>query len=120
MKSRRELRRGSRRVAEDLGAEPTLVDRTADSEAVQRFLCLEESGYKAVAGLAMTNHSGEPEFFAAMCREFLSANGRLHLLALEALEVRHWRCAFGFEVVKDFSSTRPATRSVTLATDLGH
>ncbi len=82
-KSRRELRRQSRRVAEDLGTEPVLVDRTADPGAVQRFLCLEESGYKAVARLAMTNHAGEPELFAAMCRGF-SAAGRLHLLALEA------------------------------------
>ena len=82
-KARRELRRRRRRVAEDLGTEPVLVDRTADPEAVQRFLCLEESGYKAVARLAMTNHAGEPELFAAMCRGFSAAN-RLHLLALEA------------------------------------
>ena len=82
-KPRRELRRRSRRVAELLGTEPVLVDRTADPGAVERFLCLEESGYKAVARLAMTNHAGEPEFFAAMCRGF-SAAGRLHLLALEA------------------------------------
>jgi len=36
------------------------------------------------------------------------------------LEVRHWRCACGSEVVKAFSSTRSATRNVTLATGLEH
>jgi len=82
-KPRRELRRRSRRIAEKLGTEPVLVDRTADPGAVKQFLCLEESGYKRVAGLAMTTHAGEPEFFAAICRGFAAA-GRLHLLALEA------------------------------------
>ena len=41
-----------------------LVDRTGDPAAVERYLRLEESGYKARAGIAMTTVAGEPEFFA--------------------------------------------------------
>ena len=104
-------------MAEQLGAEPVLVDRTADPGAIEQFLCLEGSGYKAAAGLAMTTHSGEPEFFAAMCR---GLRGRIvSICSLEA-GGQHWRCACGFEIVKAFSSTRSATRNVMLATDPEH
>ena len=84
-KVRGELRRRRKRLAEELGTEPVLVDRTADPEAAGRFLRLEGSqGYKVgTDGLAMTTVAGEPEFFADMCRRFAAA-GRLHLLALEA------------------------------------
>jgi len=82
-KLQRELRRRRRGLAEKLGTEPVLVDRTADPGAVERFLRLEGSGYKAVAGIAMTTHDGEPEYFGEICQRF-AATGRLHLLALEA------------------------------------
>jgi CelD/BcsL family acetyltransferase involved in cellulose biosynthesis len=82
-KLRRDLRRRSQRITEQLGTEPVLVDRTADPEAVKQLLCLEKSGYKGVAHIAMATHAGEPEFFAAICWSFAAA-GRLHLLALEA------------------------------------
>jgi CelD/BcsL family acetyltransferase involved in cellulose biosynthesis len=82
-KLRRDLRRRSRRITEQLGAEPVLVDRTADPDAVKQLLYLEKAGYKGVAHIAMASHVGEPEFFAAICRTFAAA-GRLHLLALEA------------------------------------
>jgi hypothetical protein len=79
----RELRRRRRRLTEMFGTEPILVDRTADPAAVERFLHLEGSGYKAVRGIAVTSHDGESEYFAEICRRF-AATGRLHLLALEA------------------------------------
>ena len=84
-KFRQELRRCRRRLAEQLGTEPVLVDRTGDPAAVERYLRLEESGYKARAGIAMTTVAGEPEFFADICRRFAAA-GHLQVLALEAGE----------------------------------
>jgi hypothetical protein len=82
-KLRRELRRLRRRLAEQLGTEPGLVDQTADPDAVDRYLRLEESGYKAKTGIAMTTEAGESEFFADMCRRFAAA-GHLQVSALEA------------------------------------
>ncbi len=82
---RHSLRRLRRRLAEQLGTEPGLVDQTADPDAVDRFLRLEGSqGYKVgTHGIAMTTEAGESEFFADMCHRFAAA-GRLHLLALVA------------------------------------
>ncbi len=81
---RAEFRRTRRRLTEELGTEPVLVDRTADPTALQRLLHLEGSqGYKAVARIAMTTQAGESEYFGEICRRFASS-GRLHLLSLEA------------------------------------
>jgi hypothetical protein len=82
---RHQLRRCRRRLAEQLGTEPVLVDRTDDPDAVDRYLRLEGSGYKAKIGAAMTTVAGEPEFFADMCRRFAAA-GLLQVSALEAGE----------------------------------
>jgi len=81
---RAELRRRRRRLAEELGTEPVLADRTANPAAVERYLRLEGSqGYKSETGGAMATQAGGPEFFGDMCLRF-AADGRLHLLALEA------------------------------------
>ncbi len=82
---RHSLRRMRRRLTEELGSEPGLVDRTSDPAAIERYLNLEGSqGYKAApGGFAMKTEAGESEFFGDMCRRF-AASGRLHLLALEA------------------------------------
>ena len=84
-KLRRELRRCKKRLAEELGTEPVLVDRTDDPAAVDRYLRLEESGYKARAGIAMTTVAGESDYFVDMCRRFTAA-GHLQVSALEAGE----------------------------------
>lgn len=80
---RRELRRRRRRLAQELGSEPVLVDRSADPAAVDEYIALEASGYKRAAGVAMATVPGEPEYFREMCRRF-AGERRLTLLALEA------------------------------------
>lgn len=80
---RRELRRRRRKLAEELGSAPVLVDRSTDPAAVDEYIALEASGYKRAAGVAMTTVPGEPEYFREMCRRF-AREGRFTLLALEA------------------------------------
>ena len=82
-KTRYNLRRQHRLLAEDLGTEVALVDRTADPTALAEYVELEAQGYKATEGVAMTTVPGEPEYFVDMCRRFAEA-GRLHVLALQA------------------------------------
>ena len=78
---RRTLSKLRRRSREELGTEPRLVDQTSDPDAVDRYLCLEDSGYKGKTGIALATAAGEPEFFRDLCRRFAAA-GRLHVLAL--------------------------------------
>jgi hypothetical protein len=80
---RRELRRRRRKLADELGMEPKLVDRSAEPNAVDDYIDLEASGYKRMTGVAMTTVPGEAAYFRDMCRRFAEA-GRFHLLALEA------------------------------------
>ena len=81
--SRHQIRKKQRRLGRELGGEVTIVDRSCDMGAVDAYMALESSGYKARIGVAMTTVPGEPEYFREMCERFAAA-GRLHLLALEA------------------------------------
>lgn len=82
---RKSLGQMRRRFREEFGTEPHLVDQTSDPDAVDRYLFLENSGYKGEAGVAMATAAGESEFFGDLCRRFATA-GRLHILALMADE----------------------------------
>ena len=61
-----------------------LVDRTADPEP-SISSSASRSQVQGVAGLAMTTHAGEPEFFAAICRGFVGRRSPSSALA------RSWR-----------------------------
>ncbi|MFZ0666790.1 MAG: GNAT family N-acetyltransferase [Acidimicrobiales bacterium] len=82
-KARYNLRRQQRLLADEVGEEVALVDRTSDPSALQDYVDLEASGYKAAQGVAMATVPGEPEYFVDMCRRFADS-GRLHVLALMA------------------------------------
>jgi CelD/BcsL family acetyltransferase involved in cellulose biosynthesis len=82
---RKSLRQMRRRFREEFGTEPRLVDQTSDPGAVDRYLCLENSGYKGATGVAMATAPGESEFFRDLCQRFAAA-GRLRILALMADE----------------------------------
>jgi CelD/BcsL family acetyltransferase involved in cellulose biosynthesis len=80
---RRELRRRFRRLADAMGGEPTLVDRTADPGGIEEFLRLEAKGWKGAAGRAMAVAAdGTEAFFREVCANF-GAQGRFRLLSLE-------------------------------------
>jgi len=80
---RHNRRRCFRRATETLGEGPHLVAPSDIGAAVERFITLEGAGYKGRQGIAMTTETGEPEYFREMCAGF-TAQGRLHVLALEA------------------------------------
>lgn len=84
-KLRKSLRDTRRQLREEMGAEPRLVDQTDDPDAVDRYLCLENSGYKGTRGIAMATAVGEPEYLRDSCRRFAEAD-RLRVLALMADE----------------------------------
>jgi CelD/BcsL family acetyltransferase involved in cellulose biosynthesis len=79
---RRELERRRERLAEALGGELTVADRSADPTAVETFLELEASGWKGQAGTAMAV-KGDGAWFRAICQNF-AGRDRLQLLALES------------------------------------
>lgn len=82
-KSRRNLRRLRRQLAERFGGAPVaMVVRDDDPSALDDYVALEASGYKQRSGVAMATVPGEPEYFVDMCKRFAAA-GRLHVLALE-------------------------------------
>ncbi|HUD70106.1 MAG TPA: GNAT family N-acetyltransferase [Acidimicrobiales bacterium] len=82
-KNVKELLRKKKRLGELLGGKVTLVDRSADSEAIEEIFRLERSGYKLATGIATESWCGEPEWFRAMCDEF-RREGRLVVSTLEA------------------------------------
>lgn len=84
-KLRKSLRDTRRQLCEEVGAEPRLVDQTGDPDAVDRYLCLENSGYKGTRGIAMATAAGEPEYLRDLCRRFAKAD-RVRVLALMAGE----------------------------------
>jgi len=112
-KRRESLRRVGRRFREEFGTEPRLVNQSNDPEAVDRYLCLENSGYKRDIGVALATAVGEPELFRDLCRRFAAA-GRLHILALMADEqtiaMDIWLSAgdtlFGFKMSYDEKYSR--------------
>jgi hypothetical protein len=80
-KSLRNLYRKQRNLGKELGGTVEVVDRGNESEAIDDYIDLEASGYKAEYGVAMATVPGEPEYFRDMCGRFAAA-GRLHLLSL--------------------------------------
>lgn len=76
------LRRRRRRLAEELGAEAQLVDRSADLVAIDRYIEMEAAGYKGATQVALASVPGEPAYFREMCLRF-AKEGRLRLLTLE-------------------------------------
>jgi CelD/BcsL family acetyltransferase involved in cellulose biosynthesis len=82
-KRRKAIRRSRRLLTEELGTRPGIVDRSLDLSAIDEFVTLEASGYKAVNGVALATVPGEREYFRAMCEAF-AEHKRLLVLALEA------------------------------------
>jgi CelD/BcsL family acetyltransferase involved in cellulose biosynthesis len=80
-KTIRALRAKRRRLADALGSDVAVVDRGHDLGAIEDYMALEASGYKADHGVAMVTAPGEPEYFRAMCEAFAKAD-RLHLISL--------------------------------------
>jgi hypothetical protein len=78
------LYRKQRNLGKELGVSADIVDRGNEPEAIDDYIALEASGYKADVGVAMATVPGEAEYFRAMCQAFAAA-GRLHLLSLSAL-----------------------------------
>lgn len=81
-KDRREFRRRSRLLGEELGGEPELVDRSGDPAAVEDFLELEVSGWKGEGGTALASNPAHADFMRETARDF-AARGTLQLLFLE-------------------------------------
>ena len=77
----RNLRRKQRNLGKALGGPVEVIDRGNDPAAIDDYIDLEASGYKADTGVAMVTVPGEPEYFRDMCRRFSDA-GRLHMLSL--------------------------------------
>jgi CelD/BcsL family acetyltransferase involved in cellulose biosynthesis len=84
---RRELGRSRRRLAEHLGTEITIVDRSADAGAVDEFLQMEASGWKGrVDNGAFLGDRAKVEWFREWRERWASAD-RLLLLSLQAGDV---------------------------------
>ncbi|HET9481399.1 MAG TPA: GNAT family N-acetyltransferase [Candidatus Polarisedimenticolia bacterium] len=81
-KSRKQLGRLGRRIAEVGSVKFTELDSGSDLDAwVGSFLRLESSGWKGRADSALACHHAEREFFTSMAREAFG-RGRLMMLAL--------------------------------------
>ena len=77
----RNIQRKMRNLGKELGETVEVVDRADDPDAIDDYIALEASGYKAESGVAMATVPGESEYFRSMCQGF-AAEGRLHLLSL--------------------------------------
>jgi CelD/BcsL family acetyltransferase involved in cellulose biosynthesis len=82
-KRRRDLLRRRRRLSESAGAEVETVDLAGDPAAVERFLALEASGWKARKGTALRSDPAHTAFFQEVCDAF-ARRGCLQLLSLQA------------------------------------
>ena len=80
---RREVSRLGRRLERQLGAPATVVERSAVPSAVDDFLELEASGWKAANGTAMASRPEHAQFFRDVCSDF----GRRGCLQMRTLEV---------------------------------
>ena len=81
---RHKLRQKGRRLAERTGAPIEITDRAGDVAAVERFLDLEESGWKGHAQTSMRSEH-HAVFFRQVCETY-AAQGRLELLDLHCGE----------------------------------
>jgi CelD/BcsL family acetyltransferase involved in cellulose biosynthesis len=82
-KHRREFRRISKGLEEQLGGELELVDRAGDPDAVEAFLELESSGWKGRSATALAADPGHADFFREMTAA-MASRGALELFFLEA------------------------------------
>jgi CelD/BcsL family acetyltransferase involved in cellulose biosynthesis len=80
---RRGLRSQWRRLTEELGREPEVVDRAGEPDAVRELIALEGRSYLAARGSVLQSDPAQARFFVEMCAAF-AAQGRLQLLALQA------------------------------------
>ena len=111
-KHRREYRRLSDRLAERLGAELVVVDESESDAAVEDFLTLEASGWKARNGTAFRT-IGHADLFRELCGGFRE-RGRLQLLILRAggrplaakCNLRAGNGMFGFKIGFDEEFSR--------------
>ena len=78
---RRQMQRRAKRMAAQLGGELVLVDRTGDPDALEQFLALENTGWKAERGTALGSTPGDTAFFRRMATD-LSRSGQFELVAL--------------------------------------
>lgn len=81
-KDLKNMARLRRRLEAAVGGPVALVDRSDDPAAVDELVRLEDAGYKARIGVAMTTVPGEAAYFRAMCDRFREA-GRLRVYTLE-------------------------------------
>ena len=81
-KHRREFRRISRALDEEVGAPLELVDRAGDPQAVEDFLALEASGWKGRSATALAANPAHAEFFREMTT-LMAERGALELAFLE-------------------------------------
>lgn len=81
---RKSFARRRRQLEAALG-EVHVVDRAGEEDAPDRFLHVEQSGWKGEAGTAMASTPSHAAFFRAMARRFAEAN-RLELLSLETVD----------------------------------
>jgi CelD/BcsL family acetyltransferase involved in cellulose biosynthesis len=82
-KDRREFRRRSRLLGEELGGAPTLANRSDDSTAIDDFLAMETAGWKGEAGTALASNPAHARFFREVTRAF-AERGALNLIFLDA------------------------------------
>jgi CelD/BcsL family acetyltransferase involved in cellulose biosynthesis len=80
-KHRREFRRLSKGLEEEVGGPLELVDRAGDPAAVEDFLALEASGWKGRTGTALAAHPAHADFFREMTAR-MAARGALELTFL--------------------------------------
>jgi CelD/BcsL family acetyltransferase involved in cellulose biosynthesis len=80
---RRGLRSQWRRLTDELGEEPQVLDRAGDPDAVHELIELEGRSYLAARGTVLQSDPAQARFFVEMCAAF-AAQGRLQLLALQA------------------------------------
>lgn len=78
---RRRLQQRRRALEREVGP-VHVVDHAGDSDGARRFLDLEASGWKGVAGTAFASNPSHSAFYEEMAAQF-AAEGRLELLALQ-------------------------------------
>ncbi|MDO9407228.1 GNAT family N-acetyltransferase [Patulibacter sp.] len=123
-KARRELGRTRRKLAQELGAEPELVDASDDDAAFDRFLALEAGGWKGRAGSALTSDPAHAAFSRDVWADF-RGRGAAHLLELRCgdratasvLCLRAGDALFAVKIGYD-ESLRQGTPGVLLLADL--
>jgi CelD/BcsL family acetyltransferase involved in cellulose biosynthesis len=79
---RREVSRLGRRIEKEMGAPAVIVERSGEPAAIDDFLELEASGWKAANGTAMASRPEHAQFFREMCADF-TRKGCLQLRSLE-------------------------------------